>query len=215
MKTRCFGERGFILGIDYNNYLDLHLDTRPDLSQYLYHFTRRTDDCDAFLNLIMLLESGVIRGSNQEGFVRGSSRATCFIDIPDEALPQYFKNEKHVPLYKRHEPYGIRTSKRFAFKRGARPVIYLPEDEMRDVVKQKDYWRVVRLDLSDPDDCVCFLHEREWRCKGAFRLATNFVAIFVKTKREEREIRRRIRKGGFPADKYSVISLEEIMSGLG
>lgn len=200
------------MGISYNYYCDLHFNNRPDISPYLYHFTRSTDEDSAFINLITLLQSGVINGSNQWGFVRGNNLAACFIDIPDEALHQYFKNEKRIPSGKRHEPYGIMTSKRFAFNRGARPVIYLPEDEIYQILKPKDYWRVVRLDLSNVDDCVCFLHEREWRCKGSYKLAKNCVNIFVKTKKEAIKMRDIIKheRNKFPAKKYRVDSLEEI-----
>lgn len=118
----------------------------------------------------------------------------------------------HLVLLIYQEPYGIKTSKRCAFKEGARPVIYLPVNEANRILDPSEYWRVVRLDLNNKDDSVCFLHEREWRCKGSFRLAVNFVNVFVKTKKEAATIRKLLNKSGesFPADEYRVKSLEEI-----
>lgn len=59
---------------------------RPDLSPYLIHLTRGTEDEDGYSaleNLLSILEYGRIWGSNtQSGFIIGRRKAACFMDVP-------------------------------------------------------------------------------------------------------------------------------------
>ena len=69
---------------------ELPFNARPDLSPYLLHLTKNTkveDDYSAFDNLVNILQVGKIFGSNSsKGFIKGPHKATCFMDIPFQAL---------------------------------------------------------------------------------------------------------------------------------
>ncbi len=127
---------------------------RPDLSPFLVHLTKNTksdDEFSAYDNLVNILKTGEIWGSNTEkGFVKGPNEAACFMDIPLSSL-KYVLNEANTnPEKPRYEPYGIIVSKTYAYKRGCRPVIYLSNKEL-DALKmpREELWRVVRLEGVD------------------------------------------------------------------
>ena len=105
-----------------------------------------------------ILACGTIRGSGNEGYVKGSRRAVCFSEIPLSAMHQF---AQPMPEPKaRYRFYGIVLSKRAVFKAGGRPVIYLPDREA-DWIPADEKWRHVRF-----DERVDFTHEREWRVAG-------------------------------------------------
>lgn len=68
---------------------DLPFHTRPDLSPYLVHLTKRSDEeggkRNAFSNLVDILLEGKLIGSDRTGFIKGPTPATCFMDIPISA----------------------------------------------------------------------------------------------------------------------------------
>lgn len=105
---------------------------RPDLSPFLVHLTRRSQKPNkksAFKNLISILKSGQINSSGPDGFIKGYKRATCFMDTPLSSL-KYVLNERDTQLDNpRYEPYGVVITKKLAFKKGCRPVMYLSPNE--------------------------------------------------------------------------------------
>ena len=150
---------------------------RSDFTDSLVHFTReRTGDllqADDFSVdktpfsslevLCQILELGKILGSNNKGFVKGADTAVCFTECPLSAV-KLFASAPEVEKAK-YRFYGIAISKKAAFKNGARPVIYLPDDE-GDWMPVSEKWRHVRFEYGSVD----WTFEREWRKKGDLEL---------------------------------------------
>lgn len=156
---------------------------RPDLSPYLIHLTKNTDDDNgsrAFDNLVSILQDGKIFGSSNASFIKGPNKATCFMDIPFVSL-KYLLNEENTDKESpRYEPFGIVVLKTTAYDKGCRPVLYMSDDELANLrIPEREKWRVVRFELSH-EECVSWVHEREWRCKGDLKLPRRFIAALVK-----------------------------------
>jgi hypothetical protein len=145
---------------------------RPDFSQALIHLTRyrktQVWNADKFVFEVVettppfqvlkeILTSGVLRGSGNEGFVKGSQKAVCFSEIPLSAVHHFASEGPDA----RYCYYGVVLSKQAAFAAGGRPVIYLPDNE-GDWIPAGQKWRHVRFEFGNVD----FTHEREWRCPG-------------------------------------------------
>lgn len=167
---------------------DLPFRSRPDLSPYLVHLTRRSAKRSAYENLKLILRGGKIRGSTNaagRGFIKGSSPATCFMDIPIGALKYVLQGPKPDSAVKlRYEPYGVFVLKTTGYRKGCRPVMYLSDDELERVeLPRRELWRVVKLHVEGTS-WVSWLHEREWRCRGDFELPRSVTGVFVKTAKE-------------------------------
>lgn len=192
---------------------------RPDLSPFLVHLTKNTkkeDDYSAFDNLVNILMTGEIFGSGTDGFIKGPSTASCFMDIPLGSL-KYVLNEKNSnPKRPRYEPFGVVVSKEYAFERGCRPVLYLSDKELRDLaIPKQELWRVVCLEKVDGTG-VNWLHEREWRAKGAFRLPSKLRAVLVKDVKTAARLQKCISKEpeSFKSIPGSIIPLSVLCQGL-
>jgi hypothetical protein len=100
---------------------------RSDFSHSLVHLTRERRESDrtvsAFEVLKEILISKQIRGSGNEGFVKGSRRAVCLSEIPLSFLHQFAKPLEEEIASKGYRFYGIVLSKRAVFDIGGRPVI--------------------------------------------------------------------------------------------
>lgn len=118
-----------------------------------------------------ILLSGVIMGSGNEGFVKGTQPAACFSEAPLSAIRD-FASAPNEPLRK-YRYYGIACGKAAAFEIGARPVIYLPDNE-GDWIPTDQKWRHVRYEHG----CVDWTHEREWRAPGDFDLS-RLLGLYV------------------------------------
>ena len=150
---------------------------RSDFTDSLVHFTReRTGDLlqtgnpsedDASHSslevLCQILELGKIIGSNNRGFVKGAETAVCLTECPLSEV-KLFASAPEVEKAK-YRFYGIAISKKAAFKNGARPVIYLPDDE-GDWIPASEKWRHVQFEYGSVD----WTFEREWRKKGDLEL---------------------------------------------
>jgi hypothetical protein len=111
---------------------------------------------------------------------RWATRAVCFTEVPLSGV-QYFVGPKDKPRYSH---YGIAVSKEAAFKRGARPVIYLPDNEA-DWIPDEHKWRHVRFEFGKVD----WTHEREWRLPGDLDLRKlPGIYVLVETGPEAEEI---------------------------
>jgi hypothetical protein len=193
---------------------------RPDLSPFLIHLTKNTkaqDEYSAYDNLVNILETGEIWGSDtKKGFIKGPNTAACFMDIPLASL-KYVLNEANTdPGKPRYEPYGIIVSKTFAYKRGCRPVMYLSNEELEVMgTPQEELWRVVRLEGVDGSG-INWVHEREWRTKGDFRLPNNPHAALVKNVAAAKKLRQQINKNPkkFKSLPSSIIPLTILCQGL-
>lgn len=86
----------------------------------LTHFTRARAASSALDNLIAILRDGLIHGS--ERMIRGRRRAVCLFDAP---LAELHKLLDHRNRH-RYQPFGVAVDKRYAFRMGVRPVVYMP-----------------------------------------------------------------------------------------
>jgi hypothetical protein len=136
---------------------------RPDTSNALIHLTGNRREITALDAIISILQEGQIRGSGNDGYIKGNQRAACFTEMPLSSIYQFVLNSKNY----RHsyELFGIVLHKQCAWERGLRPVIYLPDDEAY-WIPDNQRWRHVRFEYDNFD----FSHEREWRIRGDFSL---------------------------------------------
>lgn len=203
------------------DFVELPYYKRSDLSPYLIHLTKRnkTTGATAKENLLSILREGTIHPSTSDwGFIKGNQAATCFMDVPISALKQVLTRENVDSEYPRYEPYGIVISKQYAYKHGARPVLYLSQEEMREMsVPDDQLWRVVDFDVSG-DEWTGWLHEREWRAPGAFELPRShtFTAALVKSSAEVPAIREELVRspGDFASIPRAVLPLQVVCEGL-
>ena len=197
---------------------------RADFSDSLVHLTRERREyssanfvdqrllreVSAFDVLKEILSSGILRGSGNEGFVKGSRRAVCFSEIPLSAM-HLFARPPDDPLEPakpaRYRFYGIAVSKRALFEAGGRPVIYLPDSEGH-WIPPEEKWRQVRYEHGVVD----FTHEREWRVPGDLDLTKLGVYVIAWSTSEARDLA----KFSTPLAKsiLSVIPMEDIIGML-
>ncbi|HEY0973727.1 MAG TPA: hypothetical protein VGE57_04485 [Solimonas sp.] len=150
---------------------------RSDFSNGLVHLTRErneyglvgmkptlTKSVPAFDVLKEILTSARIRGSGNDGFIKGATPAACFSEVPLSAVHQFASGPSEEKAKYRY--YGVSLSKQAAFAAGARPVIYLPDAE-GEWIPTDHKWRHVRFEHGKVD----FTHEREWRAPGDFDLS--------------------------------------------
>ena len=205
------------MGKDFS---ELPFSERPDLSPYLVHLTKNTkaeDDRSAYENLLSILRCQKIWGSDtKSGFIKGPNAAACFMDVPFASLKYLFNEENSRPDRPRYEPFGVVVSKRWAYRHGCRPVLYLSRDELRALCIPKDeWWRVVTFQV-DNGKWTSWLHEREWRCKGDFLLAHSTVAVLVKDLEYADKLRDKLAadKHRFKAMPHAIIPLSVVCQGL-
>ena len=187
---------------------------RPDLSPYLIHLTKRTGEQSALDNLRSILSEGIIHGTRR-GIKRGL-KAACFMDVPFVAL-KYLCKQANMDRY---EPYGVFVPKNYAYRRKVRPVLYLSDPELHDLaIPTEEYWRVVRLEARKPWP-VNWLHEREWRCRGEFKLPEGSSeeewGVFAKTIYEAAELAEDLyeEREDFTSVPNAIISLDVVCQGL-
>jgi hypothetical protein len=147
--------------------------TRNDYSASLTHWTRRTEGMTAFDVLKRILDDRrIIASTTESGFIKGTRPATCFTETPVTAIGRAFMIRdisESAQKYLKWDPYGLSFIKSNAYQRlGARPVFYASDSESEELFPRESphLWRVVRFDLSNTDESVDFLHEREWRVPG-------------------------------------------------
>src|SRR5574337_587464 len=133
---------------------DLPYYERPDLSPYLVHLTKNTrseDNFSAFDNLVSILRCGQVWGSEKrKGYIKGPHSAACFMDVPFSSLKYVLNANNCDSEHPRYEPFGIVITKKYAYERGCRPVLYLSHQEMDDLgMPDGEKWRGVRFDGVD------------------------------------------------------------------
>ena len=124
--------------------------------------------------------------------VPGITPVVCFQDMPLRAIVEniryekYLREEKGMPK-KRYSPFGIRIEKRYAFRLGARPVVYEKNSDYKDVLTPDNYWRYVAMDYESKGQYADWAHEREWRSKDDFHFDYTFIAVALPTDRYYRK----------------------------
>jgi hypothetical protein len=158
---------------------------RPDFNHSLVHLTRERVErlsspregiarvVSAFDVLKEIISSGVIRGSGNEGFVKGTRCAVCLSEIPLSAVHYIANPPSEANERGKYRFYGIAFSKRTIFDAGGRPVIYLPDTEGTWIPADQK-WRHVRYEIGSVD----FTHEREWRVPGDLDL-TKVPGLYI------------------------------------
>lgn len=199
---------------------DLPFNKRPDLTPYLLHLTKNSraeDDLSAFENLVSILRTGRVFGSDtKKGFIQGPNEAACFMDVPFASLKYVLTPENMKPEDPRYEACGVIVTKTFAYRKGCRPVLYLSKAETKALgIPRDELWRVVRLEQVE-DRWINWVHEREWRCKGEFRLPKTTHAAIVRSTKEARKLRELIQDDprGFKCIPDSILPASVICQGL-
>lgn len=138
------------------------IEHRGDITNALVHLTKPSNGLTALEVLCKILNDGLLIGSGKDGYVKGPSRAVCFTETPLSALKHFASNEIGLGGAK-YCFYGIAINKKAAFEQGARPVIYLPDEESK-WIPEEERWRHVRYEYGRVD----WTYEREWRRRGDF-----------------------------------------------
>jgi hypothetical protein len=193
---------------------------RPDLSPFLIHLTKNTktdDDFSAFDNLVNILKTGEIWASDKKkGFIKGTNGASCFMDVPFMSLKYILNKDTANPEHPKYEPFGIVITKDNAYSKGARPVLYLSNKEIKEIgVSDEELWRVVRFEGVETKE-INWTHEREWRAKGNFKLPFEPIAALVRGLKDVQELRSLIEKqpSKFKLKPKSIIPINVVCQGL-
>lgn len=147
---------------------------RSDLSSQIVHLTRDTESSKVVDVLYAIVTQAQLNGSStRSGFICGKTPAVCFQDAPLSAVCQnVFFEQKYKESNKdaktRYRAVGIAFSKEYAFRKGARPVIYDRTSEAKMYLPPEQHWKIVNFDLSKDDALIDWTHEREWRAPGNF-----------------------------------------------
>ncbi len=155
---------------------------RSDLSSRISHLTKRSGEKRALENLFSILNTKEIRGSGKEGYIIGNNTAVCFMDIPLQSLAETVQYENKVlqNAQIKYEGFGLRFNKGTLFQKYlGRPVIYGPSEELKQLIKEDEYWRIVNLDYSNSTEIIDWTHEREWRVKGSVHFEYKDVEVIV------------------------------------
>lgn len=193
---------------------------RPDLSPYLIHLTRQTEQKSGFLVLQhIIFHDKMLKGSDKTGFIKGSTPAVCFMDIPLFSLKYLFT----LNNARRYEPYGIFVKKETAYLNGARPVYYMSQEEENEFFGSRtaDKWRIVKLDVNDTNaeepDWICWTQEREWRCPNQYKLDSDDYeyGILVKSIKQAEILSKKIYAADYKGPRpIAILPLDVICQGL-
>jgi hypothetical protein len=147
----------------------------------LTHFTRAHAASSALDNLIAILRDGLIHGS--ERMIRGKRPVVCLFDAPLAELPRLLDyRNRH-----RYQPFGIAVDKRYAFRMGVRPAVYMPWREAIQMIPAGELWRVVTIDMNRTPP-IDWSFEREWRIAGDLPIEAKRTVALVETWRDADEI---------------------------
>ena len=162
---------------------------RSDIGTQIIHLTRNQDEVgDSIHVLLKILKEKKLRGSTTEsGFIVGSRRAVCFQDTPIISLCQnvyYEQKLRHSDKdgKTRYLPIGLAFPKGYAFRKGARPVIYDKTEDAKKYLPADQWWRIVNFDLGNSDRIIDWTHEREWRAPGYFDFDLGEALILLSNK---------------------------------
>ncbi len=163
--------------------------SRSDLTGHLIHLTR-TANIDAkelsSLEVLMkiILEQCLLGSSTKSGFICGNRKAVCFQDTPLYQLTQniyseqeYRKQNSNAKL--RYVGIGLMFTKTYVYNNGGRPVIYDKTEEAKAYLPLQEWWRIVKLELSDESNIIDWTHEREWRLPDDFNFKLEETIVIL------------------------------------
>ncbi|WP_394202144.1 hypothetical protein [Shewanella waksmanii] len=162
---------------------------RTDLTTGLVHLTRAEDD-NAMVKLIykILSEKKLIGSTTTGGFIVGNDSAVCFQDTPLNAICQnvWFEQkyrEVNPKAKRRYSSCGFMFAKTDIYCQGGRPVIYDKTVDAKAYLAESEWWRIVNLDLSNPNNIIDWTHEREWRLKGDHHFELEQITLILSNSR--------------------------------
>jgi hypothetical protein len=146
---------------------------RSDFSASVVHLTRKTQEDSSAEILYKIISSGEIIGSKTtKGYIIGKTPAVCFQDAPLVSICQnvYFEQKRSQETKEKlkYDATGLAFPKNYAYRKGARPVIYDQISKAKEYLKEENWWRIVNFDLSSDNEMIDWTHEREWRSPGNF-----------------------------------------------
>lgn len=163
--------------------------SRSDLTGHLIHLTRSANidgkQLDAIEVLMKIIQEQCLLGSStKSGFICGDRKTVCFQDTP---LYQLTQNIYLEPEYRNQNPQakvryvgaGLMFPKPYIYSQGGRPVIYDNTEEAKGYLPANQWWRIVKLELSDDSNIVDWTHEREWRVPDNFHFELKKVTVIV------------------------------------
>ena len=161
------------------------LSERTDLSTSIVHLTRRGRHNNVIDQLLEILtEKKLIGSTTESGFIVGDIPAVCFQDAPLQSISQniwfeqkYRKTNKSAKI--RYRAVGLAFKKTYAYRRGARPVLYEQTRQAKRILPPEEWWRIVNFDLSNDDSIIDWTHEREWRAPNDFKFAISQATVLV------------------------------------
>ena len=158
---------------------------RSDLSTSIVHLTKTNITNNLVEQLLTILNDKKLIGSTtQSGFIIGNKPAVCFQDAPLHGIAQnvWFeqKYRKENPSAKvRYNAGGFAFKKNYAYSKGVRPVVYEETTRAKEMLPDKEWWRIVNFNLSNDDAIIDWTHEREWRCPIEFNFEISEVTVLL------------------------------------
>lgn len=147
---------------------------RTDFSTQIVHLTRAKEGATVAKVLYEIVAARSIKGSTTAaGFICGDRPAVCFQDAPLVSICQnvYYEQKYRAINHgskTRYSACGIALPKPYAFRNGARPVIYDKTSDAKQYLPSDQWWRIVNFDLGSDQSIIDWTHEREWRSPGSF-----------------------------------------------
>ncbi len=156
------------------------IDNRADLVARITHLTKAETDEEAFELLWTILTEKTLKAGN--GFVVAGNKVVCFQEIPLYSIVENLMFEDTLGGKKRYSWFGLRFNKIKMYDRGVRPVLYGNTNELKEILPQKEYWRIVDLNIhmDDLKNVVDWSHEREWRNLGDFQFEYDDIEVVVR-----------------------------------
>lgn len=140
--------------MSYEEYETLLLDKFHESDEYFY-------------NIRSLLEKIINYYNVGTDYCNG---AVCLQEAPLTAIAENLQYEEKLRKEENHKVrylgFGIRFQKNFIYKKNGRPVIYDETNRVKEYLPENEWWRIVKLDLSNKEHIIDWTHEREWRVPG-------------------------------------------------
>jgi hypothetical protein len=170
---------------------------RTDISSNVVHLTRNElidgKMATSLAVLFKILCDKTLKGSSTAtGLIVGDRRAVCFQESPLSAVTQnvYFEQkyrEINTSAKVRYRANGLAFSKPLIYKSGGRPAIYENTEVAKRFLPKEEWWRIVRLDLSNSNAYIDWSHEREWRVPGDFNFKLSDAIVLLVNKIQYRK----------------------------
>jgi hypothetical protein len=140
---------------------------------------------------------GLVLKIPRETYVIGPRPAVSFFATPLPALAQHLAyeydlldqvEEREQAAKVRYRGVGLAFDKQYAFRRGARPVIYEKTEVAKRFLPENEHWRIVNLDL-ERSEIIDWTHEQEWRAPHNFDFDLAAAILVVETAEQYAQLR--------------------------